>query len=138
MSAHSGILRIHTDGHGEIVDLTEGVRSVVRTTSADQGLVSVFVGGSTAAITTMEFDPAVVIDLRQALERLVPEGHDYEQNRRDHKTNAHARVRASLVGPSITVPLNAGVLALGTWQQIVLLDFDDRPRERTVAIHVLT
>jgi secondary thiamine-phosphate synthase enzyme len=138
MTAHSGILRIHTDGRGEIVDLTEGVRSVVRTTSADQGVVSVFVGGSTAAVTTMEFDPAVVIDLRQALERLVPEDHDYEQNRRDHKTNAYARVRASLVGPSITVPLNAGVLALGTWQQIVLLDFDDRPRERTVAIHVLS
>jgi secondary thiamine-phosphate synthase enzyme len=138
LTAHSGILRIHTDGHGEIIDLTEGVRSVVRTTSADAGIVSVFVGGSTAAITTMEFDPAVVIDLRRALERLVPEHEEYEQNRRDHKTNAHARVRASLVGPSVTVPLNAGVLGLGTWQQIVLLDFDDRPRERTVAVHVLS
>jgi len=138
MTTHSGILRIHTDGHGEIVDLTEGVRSVVRTTSVEKGLVSVFVGASTAAVTTMEFDPAVVVDLRQALDRLVPADHEYEKNRRDDKTNAHARVRASLVGPSVTIPLTGGLLALGAWQQIVLLDFDDRPRERTVSIHVVS
>jgi len=138
MTTHSGILRIHTDGHGEIVDLTEGVRSVIRTTSVDKGLVSVFVGGSTAAVTTMEFDPGVVVDLRQALERLVPADGDYEKNRRDNKTNAHSRVRASLVGPSVTIPLNGGLLALGAWQQIVLLDFDDRPRERTVSVHVVS
>jgi secondary thiamine-phosphate synthase enzyme len=138
MTTQSGVLRIHTDGHGEVVDLTEGVRSVVRTTDVDHGLVSVFVGASTAAVTTMEFDPSVVADLRHVLERLVPQTADYEQNRRDQKTNAHARVRASLLGPSVTVPLSGGVLALGTWQQIVLLDFDDRPRERTVAIHVVS
>jgi secondary thiamine-phosphate synthase enzyme len=138
VTTHSGLLRIHTDGHGEIVDLTDGVRSVVRTTDVDVGLVSVFVGGSTAAVTTMEFDPSVVADLRGVLERLVPARGDYEQNRRDHKTNAYARVRASILGPSVTVPVTAGLLALGTWQQIVLLDFDDRPRERTVAVHVLS
>jgi len=138
MTTHSGILRIHTDGHGEIVDLTEGVRSVVRTTAVEKGLVSVFVAGSTAGVTTMEFDPAVVADLRNVLDRLVPADSDYEQNRRDNKTNAHARVRASLVGPSVTIPLTAGLLGLGAWQQIVLLDFDDRPRERTVAIHVVS
>ncbi len=138
MTTHSGILRIHTDGHGEVVDLTEGVRSVVRTTTVDRGLVSVFVGGSTAAVTTIEFDPAIIADLQQALERLVPASHEYEKNRRDNKTNAHARVLASLVGPSVTIPLTGGLLALGTWQQIVLVDFDDRPRERTVSIHVVS
>jgi secondary thiamine-phosphate synthase enzyme len=138
MTTHSGVLRIHTDGHGEIVDLTEGVRAVVRTTDVDKGLVSVFVGGSTASITTMEFDPAIIIDFQQALGRLVPANQGYEKNRRDNKTNAHARVQASLVGPSVTIPVTGGLLALGTWQQIVLVDFDDRPRERTVSIHVVS
>jgi secondary thiamine-phosphate synthase enzyme len=137
VSTKTGLLRIHTDGHGEIVDLTDGVRSVLRTTDIDHGLVSVFVGGSTAALTTMEFAPPAVADLQQALERLAPHDADYQQDRLDHTTNAHAHVRASLVGPSLTVPVTAGALALGTWQQIVLLDFDDRPRERTVSIHVL-
>ncbi|HWH10307.1 MAG TPA: secondary thiamine-phosphate synthase enzyme YjbQ [Solirubrobacteraceae bacterium] len=138
MTTHSGLLRIHTDGHGEIVDLTEGVRSVLRTAEVDQGVVSVFVGASTAAVTTIEFDPSVIADLRSVLERLVPANADYEQTRRDHRTNAYARVRASILGPSITVPISAGLLGLGTWQQIVLVDFDDRPRERTVAVHVLS
>jgi secondary thiamine-phosphate synthase enzyme len=138
MATQTGLLRIHTDGHGEIVDLTDGVRSVLRTTDVEHGLVSVFVGGSTAAVTTMEFDPAIVADLRGVLDRLVPQDAEYEKNRRDYKTNAHARVLASMLGPSITIPVTAGLLALGTWQQIVLLDFDDRPRERTVSIHVLS
>ncbi|HEY5197548.1 MAG TPA: secondary thiamine-phosphate synthase enzyme YjbQ [Solirubrobacteraceae bacterium] len=138
MTTQTGHLRIHTDGRGEIVDLTDGVRSVLRTSQVDDGLVSVFVGGSTAAVTTMEFDPAVVADVQAVLERLVPMSADYEQTRRDNRTNAYARVRASIVGPSITVPVTAGRLGLGTWQQIVLVDFDDRPRERTVAIHVLS
>jgi secondary thiamine-phosphate synthase enzyme len=138
MTTHSGMLRIHTDGHGEIVDLTEGVRSVIRTTDVEHGLVNVFVGGSTAGVTTMEFDPAVIADLKHAFERLIPAGADYEQNRLEHKTNAYSRIRASLLGPSVTVPISSGLLALGTWQQIVLVDFDDRPRERTVAIHVVS
>jgi secondary thiamine-phosphate synthase enzyme len=138
MTTQNGILRIHTDGRGEIVDLTEGVRSVLRTAGVDQGVVNVFVGGSTASITTMEFDPAVILDLKRVLDRLVPASADYEQTRQDQRTNAHARLRASIVGPSVTIPVSGGLLALGTWQQIVLVDFDDRPRERTVAVHVLS
>lgn len=137
MTTHAGVLRIHTDGHGEILDLTEGVRSVVRTTGVDLGLVSVFVGASTAAVTTMEFEAAVVADLQSLLGRLVPRDGGYAQDRRDRRTNAHARLQASVVGPSVTVPVAGGVLGLGAWQQIVLLEFDDRPRERTVAVHVL-
>jgi secondary thiamine-phosphate synthase enzyme len=138
MTTQTGILRIHTDGHGEIVDLTAGVRSVLRTAAIEHGLVSVFVAGATAALTTIEFDPADVADLQRVLDRLVPADGDYERNRRDGKTNAHARIRPSILGPSLTIPVTSGVLGLGTWQQIVLLDFDDRPRERTVAIHVLS
>lgn len=136
MAVHAGLLRLETPGHGAIVDLTEGVRTVVSTSGVELGVVTVFVTGSTAAITTMEHEPGGVADLQALLERLVPVAGDYEHNRRNHDTNAYAHLRASLVGPSVSVPLASGRLALGTWQQIVLLDFDDRPRHREVSVHV--
>jgi secondary thiamine-phosphate synthase enzyme len=98
--------------------------------------VTAFVRGSTIRITTMEFEPGGVHDLAAMLERLIPAVGDYEHNRLNHDTNSHAHQRASLVGPSLTVPVVAGRLALGTWQQVVLLDFDDRPRERTVLVQL--
>ena len=96
-----------------------------------------FVPGSTAAITTMEFEPGGVHDLRSALGRLVPADGDYEHNRLNHDTNSHAHIRAAIVGPSETVPVRDGRLELGTWQQVVLIDFDDRPRRRSVTLQVL-
>ncbi len=137
MTVHGGMLELDTPGHGEVVDLTPGVRRVVETADAERGVVTVFVVGSTAAITTMEFEPGGVADLRGLLERLVPARRDYEHNRLNHDTNSHAHQRASLIGPSVSIPLVDGRLSLGTWQQIVLLDFDDRPRHRTVTIQVL-
>ena len=141
MAVHSGLLRLSTGGHGEIVDLTEGVRSVVRTADFDLGVVTVFARGSTAAVTTMEHEPGGVQDLRATLERLVPErppeGGDYEHNRLNNDDNAHAHIRAAIVGPSVSVPLVDGELMLGTWQQIVLIDFDDRPRDRVVTVQVV-
>jgi secondary thiamine-phosphate synthase enzyme len=95
------------------------------------------VRGSTAAIATMEFEPGGVHDLRELLERLIPTQGDYEHNRLNHDTNSHAHQRATLVGPSEAVPIAGGRLATGTWQQLVLIDFDDRPRERTVVVQVL-
>ena len=92
--------------------------------------------GSTAAISTMEFEPGGVADLRSLLDRLIPPQGDYEHNRLNHDTNSHAHQRATLVGPSEQVPVIDGRLALGTWQQLVLIDFDDRPRERTVIVMV--
>ncbi len=99
--------------------------------------MSVFVPGSTAAVTAMEHEPGGVRDLREALERLIPAQGDYEHNRLNHDTNSHAHIRAAIVGPSETVPVHDGGLALGTWQQLVLVDFDDRPRERTVVVQVI-
>ena len=101
------------------------------------GLVSVFVPGSTAAITTMEYEPGGVHDLGEALERLIPSEGDYEHNRLNSDTNSHAHIRAAIVGASETLPVRGGRLALGTWQQIVLVDFDDRPRQRTVVVQVI-
>ena len=137
MPAHSAQLRFSTAGDGDIVDLTPGVRDVVEAAGINSGIAAVFVPGATAAVTTMEFEPGGVHDLQAALERLIPAQGDYEHNRLNHDSNSHAHIRAAIVGPSETVPVEAGRLLLGTWQQIVLLDFDDRPRERTVLVNVL-
>jgi len=138
MTVHGGLLRLSTRGDGDIVDLTEGVRRVLQQAEADRGVVTVFVTGSTAAVTTMEYEPGGVQDLQETLERLVPRAGDYHHNRLNHDTNAHAHLRAAIVGPSESIPFAEGRLALGTWQQVVLLDFDDRPRERTVSVQVLS
>lgn len=138
MAVHVGLLTLDTPGNGHIVDITGGVASVVRASDVDLGLVSVFARGSTVGVTTMEYEPGGVSDLQALLHRLVPPAGDYEHNRRNHDTNAHAHLRAAIVGPSETIPVVGGEMTLGTWQQIVLLDFDDRPRSRTVAVHVLS
>jgi secondary thiamine-phosphate synthase enzyme len=138
MAIKGGLLRLQTSGNGQIVDITEGVKRVIRTAEVDRGVVTVFATGSTVGITTMEYEPGGVSDLQALLDRLIPPGEDYEHNRLNHDTNAHAHLRASLIGPSETVPLIEGHLALGTWQQLVLIDFDDRPRERIVTVQVVT
>jgi secondary thiamine-phosphate synthase enzyme len=138
VTVHTGLLRLETEGDGQIVDLTEGVLAVVRQSEVGHGLVSVFVTGSTAAVTTMEYEPGGVQDLQAALERLVPRAGDYAHNVLNGDDNAHAHLRASLVGPSETIPLVDGRLVLGTWQQVVLLDFDTRPRRREVHVQVLS
>jgi secondary thiamine-phosphate synthase enzyme len=135
---HTGELRFATQGDGDVVDLTDGVLGVVRSAGVEHGVVSVFVPGSTAAVTTMEHEPGGVHDLRATLDRLVPREGSYEHNRLNHDTNSHAHIRAALVGPSETIPLRGGRLATGTWQQVVLVDFDDRPRERTVVVQILS
>ena len=142
MAVHTALLRVQTEGEGQIVDLTDGLASALRSADVADGVVTVFVTGSTAAITTMEYEPGGVRDLQEAIERLVPrrrpEGGDYAHNTRNHDDNAHAHLRASLLGPSVSIPLVRGSLVLGTWQQVVLIDFDDRPRDRTVIVNVLS
>jgi secondary thiamine-phosphate synthase enzyme len=138
VTVHTGSLRLETEGECQIVDLTEGVLAVVRQSGVTHGIVTVFVTGSTAAVTTMEYEPGGVADLGALLERLVPRAAEYQHNVRNNDDNAHAHLRASLVGPSETVPLVAGRLVLGTWQQLVLIDFDDRPRRREVHVQVLS
>jgi secondary thiamine-phosphate synthase enzyme len=137
VEVHTGQLRFSTEGDGDVVDLTAGVQSVIESSGVRSGLVSVFVPGSTAAVTAMEHEPGGVRDLRAALERLIPAEGDYEHNRLNADTNSHAHIKAAIVGPSETVPVRDGSLELGTWQQLVLLDFDDRPRQRVVLVHVL-
>jgi secondary thiamine-phosphate synthase enzyme len=134
---HTGELSFSTKGDSDIADITSEVQGIVTEATAVDGLVTAFVRGSTAAITTMEFEPGGVADLRELLDRLIPAEGDYEHNRLNHDTNSHAHQRASLIGPSGQVPVVGGRLALGTWQQLVLIDFDDRPRDRTVVVQVV-
>jgi secondary thiamine-phosphate synthase enzyme len=137
VSVHGGQLRLSTQGDGQVVDITEGVLSVVRTSGVERGVVTVCAVGSTAAVTTMEYEPGGVSDLQTLLERLIPARGDYEHNRLNHDSNSHAHQRAALIGPSESFPVVEGRLTLGTWQQIVLIDFDDRPRDRTVSVQVV-
>jgi secondary thiamine-phosphate synthase enzyme len=138
MTVHGGLLRLETPGNGHIVDITPGIESVVSTSGVDRGVVSVFATGSTVAITTMEYEPGGVHDLQALLDRLIPSAGVYEHNRRNHDTNAHAHLRASVIGASEMIPVIDGRMALGTWQQVVLIDFDDRPRRRSVTVQVLS
>ena len=115
MPIHTGELRFSTEGDGDVIDLTPGLRSVVHASGVVDGTISVFVPGSTAAVTTMEFEPGGVHDLKAALERLVPTEGNYEHNRLNHDTNSHAHIRAAIVGPSETVPLRGGRVGTGTW-----------------------
>jgi secondary thiamine-phosphate synthase enzyme len=138
MAVEGGLLKMDTPGNGAIVDLTDGIRRIVETSEITRGLVTVFATGSTVAVTTMEYEPGGVSDLQALLDRLIPTGAQYEHNVRNHDTNAHAHLRAAIIGPSETIPLVEGRLALGTWQQVVLLDFDDRPRRRTVTVQLVS
>jgi secondary thiamine-phosphate synthase enzyme len=138
MAVRTTELRLSTQGDGDTVDITAELQRAVAGAGIENGQATAFVRGSTAAITTMEYEPGGVHDLGAMLDRLIPAEGDYEHNRLNHDTNSHAHQRASLIGPSLSVPVVGGRLALGTWQQVVLLDFDDRPRERTVVVQVVS
>ena len=138
MPIHTGELRISTEGDADVIDITAGVERVVQSAGVEQGQATAFVRGSTAALTTMEYEPGGVHDLQALVERLIPAEGDYEHNRLNHDTNSHAHQRASVVGASEQVPVLDGRLALGTWQQVVLIDFDDRARDRTVIVQVVS
>ncbi|HDS62973.1 MAG TPA: YjbQ family protein [Methanofollis liminatans] len=127
-----------TGGEGDIVDITPAVRRCVGNSGIDGGVCSLFVVGSTAALTTIEYEDGVLDDLREALERVAPKDAVYAHDRRWGDGNGRSHVRASLVGPALTLPVRDGAPVLGTWQQVVLLELDVRPRrERTVVCTVL-
>jgi len=136
MAVRTEQLTFSTAGDTDVIDITAAVQGLVEGTGIASGQALAFVRGSTAAIATMEHEPGGVHDLRAALERLIPTRGDYEHNRLNHDSNSHAHQRATILGPSEALPVLDGRLALGTWQQLVLIDFDDRPRERTVVVQV--
>ncbi len=122
---------------GEVLDITDEVQEALEKTSLKAGVVTVFVTGATASVTTIEYEDGLVADLGDALQRIAPVEIDYAHNERWHDGNGHSHIRASLLGPSLTVPFCEGRLMLGTWQQIVFLELDNRPRQRKVVVQIM-
>ncbi len=122
---------------GEVKDITHNVQEALQQTSLLSGLVTIFSPGSTGSVTTIEFEPGLVEDLEGALERLAPDDIDYAHNLRWHDGNGHSHIRASLIGPSISIPFSQGKLMLGVWQQIVFLELDARPRQRRLIVQIM-
>lgn len=135
--AYSSFIEIDTKGFSDVVDITHRVETLVRSSGIADGLASVFVVGSTATVTTIEFESGVVEDLKEAIERVAPKNIPYRHDKKWGDGNGFSHVRAALMKPGITVPIINGAMALGTWQQIVLIDFDNRPRQRRVAVQIL-
>ena len=130
-------LRLATEGNNDVVNVTGAVEAEVASSGIKHGVVTVFVSGSTAGVTTVEYEPGLVSDLKEAFNRLVPRDLAYRHNLTEGDANGHSHIRASLLGPSITIPCEHGRLALGTWQQLVLVDFDVRPRGRELIVQIM-
>ena len=130
-------LHLQTKGNTDIIDITDQVARELASSKLTAGVVTVFVAHSTAGITTIECEPGLIKDFEVLFERLAPEDVPYEHDNGSGEGNGHAHVRASLLGQSLAVPFSAGKLSLGTWQQIVLIDFDNRPRSRQVVLQIM-
>ncbi len=138
MIAEHYALECRTHGNDHIVDMTARVQNAVAASGVSTGQAALLVQGSTAALTTLEYEPGLVEhDVAAAMERIAPRGARYEHEETWHDDNGHSHVRASTVGPSLALPITGGSVPLGTWQQIVLIDFDTRPRSRTVHLSVV-
>lgn len=130
-------LTLNTEGHTDIIDITQDIEEIVHTSGVNDGILCLFVPGSTASVTTIEAESGVINDLKSAIDRMAPADIAYEHDRRWGDGNGHAHVRAAILGPSLSVPVSNGKLLHGTWQQIVLIDFDNRPRERNIHVHII-
>ncbi len=133
----TGEISLQTKGHADMHDVTNAVADEVRRSGLSDGIVTVFCPSSTSALTTIEFEDGALADLRRALDEIAPPDRDYKHNLRWGDGNGHAHLRAALLGPSLTIPFTKGELRLGTWQQIVYIDFDNRPRRRALVVQVI-
>jgi secondary thiamine-phosphate synthase enzyme len=134
----SKTIQLSSKGQDDVIDITKQVSNVVKDSNIENGTVTIFVAGSTAAITTIEYEPGLIKDFPEMLSRIIPKNIEYEHDNTWHDGNGHSHVRASLVGPSLTVPIINGKLTLGTWQQIVLLEMDTRPRNRNLILQIMS
>jgi len=137
MIVHNNVITIRTKGFCDVVDITGQVAQTLLGAEVSSGTVTIFICGSTAAVTTIEYEPGAVADLKAAIERMAPMDGQYKHNERWGDGNGFSHVRAALLGPSLSVPVIGGRLALGRWQQIILADFDNKSRTREVAIMVM-
>ncbi len=137
MTVINGKFTVNTKGNTDIVDITRLVEHTVYSNSLQNAVVHVYVAGSTVSVTNIEFEPGLLVDLPEALEKIAPVEMEYHHDATWHDGNGYAHVRASIVGNSTMIPLIDGALQLGHWQQIVLVDFDNKPRTRTVYVQIV-
>jgi secondary thiamine-phosphate synthase enzyme len=131
-------LELQTTADTDVVDLTPDISDFLAESGVKEGILVIFIPGSTAGVTTIEYETGAVADLKRAVERLAPRDEHYEHNLRWGDGNGYSHIRAALLGPSLTVPVHEGQLELGSWQQVVLCDFDNRPRRRRVLLRLLS
>jgi secondary thiamine-phosphate synthase enzyme len=136
MIVKTSSLSLETKGYGHIIDLTEKLNRVLKKEGLSHGAALVFVPGSTGAVTTIEYEPGLLQDLPEFFEKILPSDKSYHHDLTWHDGNGYAHLRAALLGPDLWVPFQKGTLLLGTWQQVVLLDFDNRPRKRKVIVQL--
>ena len=134
MTVITKTIQVKTKGEDDIIDITKQTSKVIESSEIKNGTVTIFVSGSTAALTTIEYEPGLLSDFPKMLERVAPKNIDYGHEQRWHDGNGHSHVRASLLGPSLTIPFSNRSLMLGTWQQIVFIDFDIYPRQRKIVL----
>lgn len=137
MKVVSDTIKLHTEGEGDMIDMTAQLSNTVKVSKIKNGTVTIFVSGSTAAVTTIEYESGLKHDFPEMLSRIVPKDIEYEHDNTWHDGNGHSHVRSSLIGASITIPIIHGKLTLGTWQQVVLLEMDTRSRNRTVILQIM-
>ncbi len=137
MEVETHSINFKTNGNCDIIDLTGKVEAVITESNFDEGSVLIFAGGSTAGITTIEYEPGLLQDYPKFFDRIAPVNINYEHDNTWHDGNGHSHVRASLQGASLTVPFVNGSLTLGTWQQIIFVDFDNRPRSRNIILQFM-
>ena len=137
MSVITKTIQVKTKGEDDIIDITDQTSKGIEGSKMKNGVVTIFVSGSTAALTTIEYEPGLLSDFPKMLERVAPKNIDYGHEKLWHDGNGHSHVRASLVGPSLTVPFCNGQMMLGTWQQIVLMELDTRSRDRSLVLQII-
>ncbi|HEC80843.1 MAG TPA: YjbQ family protein [Thermoplasmatales archaeon] len=137
MIVYSQEITISTSGEGDIIDVTADVNEVVKKSGVKNGIACVFVPGSTGALTTIEYEPGLKKDLPETLERLIPKNIYYHHHEMWHDGNGHSHVRASIIGPSLTIPIKNSKIVHGTWQQIVFIEMDIRKRERKIFVQIM-
>ena len=134
---HTDYIKISSRGHADIHDLTESLASIVESSQVDNGVVTVFTPSATSALTTIEYESGALEDLRRSLDEIAPPEAEYRHNLRWGDGNGHAHLRAALLKPGISIPIVAGMMTLGTWQQVIFLDFDNRSRQRRLVVQIV-
>ena len=137
MPVKTASFSIHTKGNADIQDITDQIANTVSNCGLKDGTVTIFCPSSTSALTTIEFEGGALSDLRRLFDEIIPVHREYAHNERWHDGNGHSHVRAALLGPSITIPFVNSELTLGTWQQVIYVDFDNRPRQRQLIVQLI-